>query len=191
MTKIKTLKRGSIVRSDMVGGAPRAALITFPLSLIRFLPGPWRFVPLSVAALGAAGPWLPSHSGIYLGERKIASVDKFGFVRAEHPKEFLPHFKRIHLTTEIQAACIDDQIVSLPWVADYAERMVGKKYDYDLSKNNCHKFVCACIQRDFRGKYKMSGKYSKDKMFLLKDVEMEIQEVHSCRGKIKWRVWDR
>ena len=201
MTQVKKLKRGSIVSCDFVGKEMRAALSGGAIVSARF---PLLGLLRIALPLGATGAFLlsPSHSGICLSETEIVSLDsdfvsRKACVKREHPDNFRPSSLPggIHLVRarEIEVACIDKEIISLPWAAEYAEKMIGKNYVYDLRKNNCHKFVCACVRGDFTGKYEMSGEYGKDRLFpwLRRDVDKEIMEAHSCRGKIKWRVLGR
>lgn len=184
MAKVKELKRGSVVHCDFTGGVQRLLILATRLPL----PPPGR-IALGLLSLLPS----PSHSGIYLSEKEIISLNGDGFVVVQTPKKFLRG-----LAKRIYVGCIGEKSVSFPSAADEAEKRVGiEQYPYHIRINNCHKFVCACVRGDFYGKYKMSGKFSgKGKSWLLKDVKDVIKEVrseayHGDSGRFNWRVWDK
>lgn len=175
---VRELRRGNVVHCDLTGGLQRV-LLGLPL------PPPWRI--LRLAGLLPS----PSHSGICISEKEIVAVDFEGRAVVQTPKEFLFGFAR-----GIYVACINGKSLSFPSAADSAEKRVGRRYAYNLLRNNCHKFSCMCLRGDFMGEYKMSygekQRFSLSdvgrKKFLLADVVKAVQSKRHVSGRVKWRV---
>ena len=162
---------GSVVQCEFTGGMHRALLAAGYLA-----PGPWKLL-----ALAGMLP-SPSHSGIYLSETEIVSLNGDGKVVVETPEDFL----RLGAKS-IYVSCFGEEGYGLPSAACEAENRVGEKYDYDLVYNNCHKFVCGCMREEFEGEYKMSENYSEERFFWLDDVveEMKAAKIREHHGFIE------
>lgn len=86
------------------------------------------------------------HSGIYLGNGKIAHLTGDGDIEAVYPEEFVA---RIGNDTDepMKYACSSKTQKALASYAAYcfAHSKIGKTQEYKLLKDNCHRFTARCL----------------------------------------------
>ncbi|MBQ7188547.1 MAG: lecithin retinol acyltransferase family protein [Kiritimatiellae bacterium] len=95
---------------------------------------------------------LAHHTGVYLGDDRIAEVtedeDGWAVVREVTPETFL-NGEGTSLNRSgafIYVATDDDEVIAEEQVASLAEAMIGsQRGEYNLLTNNCHRFTCHCI----------------------------------------------
>lgn len=111
------------------------------------------------------------HSGIYLGDNKIAVANGNGCIVIESCNEFADCLK-----TGITIYCSVDKnnnaIGKKKW-GNYALKHIGTQYDYSLfapnksdGQINCHNFVISCISKN----------YSDNKCWTFAELESVLQE---------------
>ena len=86
------------------------------------------------------------HSGIYLGNGKIAHLTGDGDIEAVYPEEFVA---RIGNETDepMKYVCSPKDQKALASYAAYcfARSKIGKTQDYKLLRDNCHRFTARCL----------------------------------------------
>jgi phage gp37-like protein len=113
------------------------------------------------------------HSGIYIGDNKIVHLNGRGYIRAVSPFVFLKNTT----ASNIQVCCRDEFAVGSEEVAQRARSMVGKFHGYDMTSNNCHKFVVGCLTGSFENPH-----------YLLRSLKPKAEQI--LHGNT-WRLWDR
>lgn len=116
------------------------------------------------------------HSGIYIGKDKIVHLNGDGIIEVVYPDEFLNRLDGWNTAISIYVSCHDGDAVGSANVAERAERMVGRKRDYNLLLDNCHQFSFGCLSGNFEN--------SCNSFRQLK------QESNRHIGADEWRVWD-
>lgn len=86
------------------------------------------------------------HSGIYIGDNTIVQLEGNGKISAVSPKGFVSKTNAI----AIYVACdSQNNVLHAEEIARRAVHQIGKKINYNLLINNCHKFTSGCILGDF------------------------------------------
>lgn len=112
------------------------------------------------------------HSGVYVGNGRIAQLSGKGNVEAVSPKKFIGNTTAI----SIYVSCLEKKAVGDPLVAMRASKMVGEERDYNLLWDNCHQFASGCLSGDFEN--------ANNFLWMLKDRTADVL------GANTWRVWD-
>lgn len=85
------------------------------------------------------------HTGIYIGENTIVELSGSGLVKAVSMQRFLAERSGKH----IYVACDSN---AEPLISDLAAQKASEQifnyYEYDVIKNNCHRFIWQCFQQD-------------------------------------------
>ena len=91
---------------------------------------------------------LIQHSGIYVGEGQVVHLKGTGRVEKTTIKGFGEEAagSLAALGMTIYVSCDRTNAVGLEITADYALSEVGKKYEYNISKFNCHQFTSGCVR---------------------------------------------
>lgn len=131
------------------------------------------------------------HSGIYIGDNKIANIVVDGFfessVRSSKPKDFTA--KSI-LGQKIYVSCDADGAVGDDMVYDGAMGHLGERAFYGLVIQNCHQFCTKCVN------YADSDYGFGLRDLLSFDITMEpsLKNLKSAArqklGAMKWLLWD-
>ena len=118
-----------------------------------------------------------SHTGIYVGNNTIVHLDGSGDIEKVSPKVFLDRLDGFNSAISIYVSCKENNPVGNQAIANRALDVVGKKLDYNLAMNNCHKFTSNCITGDFES----------NGIFLLQDVKRLASEELEADN---WLVWE-
>lgn len=122
------------------------------------------------------------HSGIYVGEYKIVSVNAGG-----NPVD--PNAKIVKTSTRkfiegglnsnrlIWVSCRGESAVGASEAAERARKKVGTLYPYNVATNNCHQFTSGCLTGLFKNTDFRFGS--------LKETAARVLGVDA------WRIWDR
>lgn len=89
------------------------------------------------------------HSGIYVGGNKIVHLDGSGEVQLVSKKEFMDRLGGFNNAINIYVSCRGNTAVGSAQAARIAKQWVGKKRDYHLLVDNCHRFSAGCILNNF------------------------------------------
>ena len=81
------------------------------------------------------------HSGIYVGDNRIVELNSEGNICLVTPGQFVSG----GLGLRIRVSSSKGQAVGSSSVAERALTQVGKRVDYHLLLNNCHKFTSGCL----------------------------------------------
>ena len=116
------------------------------------------------------------HSGIYIGDNKIAHLDGSGKIEAVTPQVFLNRLNGFNSAKNIYISCKDDKSVGSRSVVTRARNKVGQKIRYDFITNNCHMFTSGCLTGEFD---------NNDAFFwLLNETTQRVL------GTNQWLAWD-
>lgn len=116
------------------------------------------------------------HSGVYIGDNKIAHLDGSGKIEAVTPQVFLNRLNGFNSAKNIYISCKDDKSVGSRSVVTRARKKVGQKIRYGFATSNCHMFTSGCLTGEF---------YNNDAFFwLLNDTTQRVL------GTNQWLVWD-
>ena len=120
------------------------------------------------------------HTGVYLGNGRIAELDGDGNFREVSPTQFLSD-SHVRTGVYIYVACDSEteQPLYREMTAIRAEAMLGRKSEYNLLCNNCHEFVSGCITGDFDN--------AEAALWML---EATIMEHLNDGNTVCWRSWD-
>ncbi|EJI84595.1 hypothetical protein AEST_25280 [Alishewanella aestuarii B11] len=111
------------------------------------------------------------HSGIYLGNGRIAHLNGKGLIESVDQEEFLDGTTGVSILVSSR----DTKAVGSQQVADRARAMLGKRRSYNLILNNCHQFTAGCLSGNFDN--------NKNFMWLLKN------ETSAKLRANTWREW--
>ena len=116
------------------------------------------------------------HSGIYIGDNKIAHLDGSGKIEAVTPQVFLNRLNGFNSAKNIYISCKDDVSVGSRSVVTRARNKVGQKIKYCFITNNCHMFTSGCLTGEFD---------NNDAFFwLLNETTQRVL------GTNQWLAWD-
>lgn len=116
------------------------------------------------------------HSGIYLGDGRIAHLNGDGMIESVDAGEFINRLDGFNTAMQIYVACKDGVAVGCAKVAERASRMLGQRRNYNLILDNCHQFAAGCLTGDFENPINF--------FWMLKDTTKEVL------GSEAWRPWD-
>lgn len=93
---------------------------------------------------------LLEHTGVYIGNNEIVSLNRHGTIRVENPVSFFPPGTNPE-SNDIYAACYEgtDEVLCAPFVWKRAKKRVNEKSEYNMLFNNCHRFTTGCITGNF------------------------------------------
>lgn len=118
---------------------------------------------------------LVEHSGIYVGEYKVVSLNSKGQIVEETTRKFAEG--SLNSNGLIWASCLGESVVGDRKVAERARKMVGKHRNYNVIWDNCHQFTSGCLNGDFE---------NADNPFTFLKLTAE-----KVLGVDNWRIWDR
>lgn len=81
------------------------------------------------------------HSGIYVGDNRIVELNREGNICLVTPDQFISG----GLGLRIRVSSSKGKAVGSSSVAERALAQVGKREEYHLLLNNCHKFTSGCL----------------------------------------------
>lgn len=121
------------------------------------------------------------HTGIYLGNGRIAELDGDGYISEVTPDAFLSA-SLMRTGMFIYVACDEEteEPLRCEAAALRAEARFGKWTDYNVLLNNCHEFVSGCITGDFN-----------NNDVALWMLELTIADTLNGGNSVCWRSWDR
>ncbi|TLU64132.1 hypothetical protein FE810_12550 [Thalassotalea litorea] len=97
--------------------------------------------PGAILCCGLGG--MLEHTGIYIDQHTIVELHGSGLVKAISPERFLAE----RSGSEIYVACDSKgQAIASQMTAERAAKKIYSFQQYDLIKNNCHRFVWTCVQ---------------------------------------------
>ncbi len=111
------------------------------------------------------------HSGIYVGQDRIAHLNRHGVIETVNPAQFLDDTTAM----SIYVSCQDAQPVGSQTACHRALAHLGRRCDYHLLFNNCHQFSVGCLTGEFDNPCNF--------LTLLKNT------AHDTLGTSHWRVW--
>lgn len=93
---------------------------------------------------------LLEHTGVYIGNGQIVSLNRHSQIRIESATSFFPPGTDPK-SNRIYAACYGntDELLSSALIAKRAKRKVNQKTPYNVFFNNCHRFTTGCITGNF------------------------------------------
>jgi len=127
-------------------------------------------VPGSVVYCDLACGYM-EHSGIYVGNNRIAHLNGQGHIELVTPEEFIAGTSAIN----IYVSCHDSVAAGYHSVAQRAKLLIGHQREYNFIMDNCHQFTSGCL----------SGEYNNNDNFLF----MLKQQASNKIGANSWRFW--
>jgi len=115
------------------------------------------------------------HSGIYLGNNRIAQLSGKGNIEVVSPSRFTDNITTIDTDIFIPVNR-DGEPITCYEAAINAEKMIGSKRPYNLILDNCHQFSSGCITGDFEN--------SDNFLVFTKDTFYNV-----VQEKVKWQRW--
>ena len=93
---------------------------------------------------------LLEHTGLYIGNGKIVSLNRHSQIRVENEHSFFPPGTNPE-SNRIYAACYGktDEVLFASEIARRAKKKVNQKTPYNVLFNNCHRFTTGCITGNF------------------------------------------
>lgn len=85
------------------------------------------------------------HSGIYLGNGRIAHLNGKGLIESVDQEAFLDGTTGVSILVSSR----DTNAVGNKLVADRARAMLGQRRSYNFILDNCHQFAAGCLTGDF------------------------------------------
>jgi hypothetical protein len=118
-----------------------------------------------------------THSGIYVGNKKIVDLNGKGEIKQVSLKEFTSNLTT--LNSEVWFPCDVDtgHAIGSSIIANRASEMIGKYRNYNLVLDNCHQFSSGCISGDYEN--------ADNFIWMLKDTFQK-----KFNNKIKWVKWN-
>lgn len=111
------------------------------------------------------------HSGIYLGNGRIAHLNGKGLIESVDQEEFLDGTTGLSILVSSR----DTKAVGSQQVANRARAMLGQRRSYHFILDNCHQFTAGCLTGDFNNKNNF--------LWMLKD------EASATLRANTWREW--
>ena len=140
--------------------------------------------PGSIVITKLPGEW---HSGIYIGNNKIAEVQggNDSRIRIVSPNEFRDEgLPRIGFNIFIACDKKSGKVISSQKIANRALSKKGNKIDYGLIINNCHQFSRGCITGNFKGD-------DGEAVFeTIKNLDKTINKHLNNKNRVAWHIWD-
>lgn len=136
------------------------------------------------------------HSGIYIGEGKIANivVDKFteSTVLLNSPEEFTSKSKlgkKIYVSCDNRSESVGDTSI-----ANAAYSFLGQEYRYNLILKNCHQFSTKCVNQKISDIINFSLSNTLMAMLPSETWEPTLKALKNAAqkklGTKKWLLWD-
>jgi hypothetical protein len=96
----------------------------------------------SIVCCGLGG--VLDHTGIYIGDNTIVELSGNGLVKAVSMQRFLfeRSGKHIYIACDSNAEPLINDLV-----AQKASEQIFNYYEYDVIKNNCHRFIWQCFEQ--------------------------------------------
>ena len=93
---------------------------------------------------------LLEHTGVYIGNGKIVSLNRHGQIKTENAASFFPPGTNPD-SSEIYVACYGntDEVLASADIVKNAKRKINDKTKYNVVFNNCHRFTAGCVTGDF------------------------------------------
>ena len=93
---------------------------------------------------------LLEHTGLYIGNGRIVSLNRHSQIRIETEHSFFPPGTTPN-SNRIYAACYGktDEPLFSPEIARRAKKKVNQETPYNVLFNNCHRFTTGCITGNF------------------------------------------
>ncbi|ESK41225.1 hypothetical protein P256_00214 [Acinetobacter nectaris CIP 110549] len=123
---------------------------------------------------------MAKHSGIYIGYNQIVHLNGDGYIEKVSAKEFLNRLDGLNFSVDIYVSCLNGKPVGSKAVADRAKKMVGKKLDYKLFENNCHKFSSSCLTGIEKTECFRTSQFP--------DLKIQTEKILESN---EWLVWQR
>lgn len=115
------------------------------------------------------------HSGIYLGNYRIAQLSGKGNIEIVSPEGFTNNITTVDRDIFIPVNKQGEPITCYE-AAENAEKMIGEKRSYNLILDNCHQFSSGCITGDFENTDNFLV-FTKDTFY------------NAVSDKVKWQRW--
>lgn len=118
------------------------------------------------------------HSGIYVGNKQIISLDGKGRIKKESLREFTGNISTFNY--EIYVPCFDGENTPIGYYQAgwNAQEKLSVSRNYNFLTDNCHQFCAGCITGDFES--------NSNFLEFLKDDFKKAVGVE----KIYWKKWD-
>lgn len=116
------------------------------------------------------------HSGIYVGNGKIAHLDGSGKIEIVTARQFLKRLGGLNPASSIYVSCNEETAVGSSRIGHLARAMAGGERSYNVILDNCHQFASGCITGNFDN--------ADNFLWMLK---------HTAENELNtnnWRVWD-
>lgn len=93
---------------------------------------------------------LLEHTGVYIGNGKIVSLNRHGHIKTETAESFFPPGTNPK-SSHIYVACYGKtkEVLSSKKLIKNARKKINEKTEYNVVFNNCHRFTAGCISGDF------------------------------------------
>ncbi len=90
------------------------------------------------------------HTGLYIGNGKIVSLNRHSQIRIENSRSFFPPGTN-PASNRIYVACYGntDEPLRSSAIAKRAKKKVNQQTPYNVLFNNCHRFTAGCITGNF------------------------------------------
>lgn len=116
------------------------------------------------------------HSGVYLGDGRIAHLDGDGSIQSVTPRVFIDRLNGWNTGLLIYVSCCNGQPIGCKNVATRAKKMIGKRREYNFILDNCHQFTAGCLTGSFDNPINF--------FWMLREKTNDIL------GADSWRSWD-
>ena len=121
------------------------------------------------------------HTGIYLGNGRIAELNGDGYICEGTTDEFRSgSLARTGMFIYVACDGSSEQPLCSEAAAARAEAMLGTWTDYNILLNNCHEFTSGCVTGEFA---------NSDTAFWM--LELTIADHLNGSDSVCWRSWDR
>lgn len=155
--------------SHFLSSITSSLLDNFLYDTVTPIPGSFLYCDLALNML--------EHSGIYIGNGKIAHLDGDGEVKSSNPIQFLNRLNGLNTALTIYVSCKGGNAVGSEMAADIAKQKIGTTRNYNLILDNCHQFSSGCLSANFEN----------PNNFLI----FAKHEAEKILGADNWRAWTR